>query len=264
MKLLMLAIGFIITVVPGISIPMNNNQPLVPLAETLTAENKPLRKYMEDCIAQNPALLNTNAPGYHGCVLHIAAQSDFNSKIMELCLNSGAKTIVRTPAGYTPLIIACEYYAVDNVSLLLERGADPEERDNEDATPLIMVCKPALDTMDLKKIAARYTIAKLLLKKAKNPNVEDIHKWTPLCYLAATYFQGFSAPSTYPLSTRTFECLQKQRKALISLLISYGANREITLNRIEEKIKNDPSFSFLNEFADHIKKPNMVHNCIFS
>lgn len=232
--------------------------------EKQTTENAALREYVEKCIATDRKQLNNTLPGFSSGPLHIAAQSDHNNKILSNCLMNGALvnacTAIGSPA-WTPLMLACDYRARENVRLLLVSKAETNAMDNENKTALHYICNPALDSSDHKKIERRFAIAELLLNHGADANAIDKDKMTPLCYVATTYFGGYPAPATHTLSAEEYTLFLSQRKALISLLLLHKAEEAPALERAQKKLNNDATLGFLAEFHKHIKNPSQLNNC---
>jgi len=69
-----------------------------------------------------------NLPGWSP--LHYAATGP-NPKVTELLIEHGAELNAASPNGTTPLMMAAQYGSEQNVYLLLDRGADPTRRNQQ-------------------------------------------------------------------------------------------------------------------------------------
>jgi len=236
--------------------------------KTQESENTLLKQYIEE-FSYRVWLLDSTIPGNMVGPLHIAARSDWDTKILKRCasiLLSHNISITKCDQTHqTPLMIACRYRAVENTRLLTELS-NPHEidaADNQFRTALHHACSPTLDSIDPGEISRRFTCTELLLKKGANPNVADNNNLSPLCYLATTFFGSFTAsPSESDISSsQDYERFLAQRKALISLLIRHGANKNYTLNGLETKINQNSSLTYLQEFKEHTQLPMQNHDC---
>ena len=72
---------------------------------------------------------------------------------MRLLLEHGAEVDAAAPNGTTPLMMAAQYGSEDSVRLLLERGADPNRRNQRE-----------LNAADFAKLAGRDSLAARLHK----------------------------------------------------------------------------------------------------
>ncbi len=71
-----------------------------------------------------------------------------------------------TGCGETPLHLACEEGVVESVKLLLEKGTNPNAKDEYGRTPLHEAC-----------IYGHLEAVKLLIEKGADPNIKDRHGW---------------------------------------------------------------------------------------
>jgi ankyrin repeat protein len=84
--------------------------------------------------------------------LHYAATGP-EPELVRLLLQHGAEVDTAAPNGTTPLMMAAQYGSEDSVKLLLERGADPNRRNQRD-----------LRASDFAKLAGREELARRLQK----------------------------------------------------------------------------------------------------
>lgn len=91
-----------------------------------------------------------NQPGWSA--LHYAASGP-EPEIVGTLLERGAEVDAVSPNGTTPLMMAAQYGSEDSVKLLLERGADPNRRNQKN-----------LDAADFAKLAGRDALAAKLQK----------------------------------------------------------------------------------------------------
>lgn len=84
--------------------------------------------------------------------LHYAATGP-EPELVRLLLDSGAEVDPAAPNGTTPLMMAAQYGSEDSVKLLLERGADPNRRNQRE-----------LRAADFAKLAGRDALAARLQK----------------------------------------------------------------------------------------------------
>lgn len=113
----------------------------------------------------------------------------------------------------TPLYIAVEGLATQNIKTLSQAGANTEWHDGWGETPLIKTCWGA-DGVDIKE---KYGIVEALLAAGANPNAQDYVGFTPLFCLV----RG-DETSKYP----------------IKLLLKYGARTDLV------NYKNETVFTF--------------------
>lgn len=232
---------------------------------TQTTKNTLLEKYIT---SQSSLYLNKTIPGQVDGPLHIAARSDCDNQTLQTCLCMMKNRSITLNGcdinGNTPLMIACDYRAVNNTHTLahfLKQSQNLDDADKEYRTALHHICSPTLDSLDANEITRRFACVEALLLNGANPNVLDKKNLTPLCYLATSFFGSFSdEPADTPLSAASYDLFASQRKALISLLIRNKAQTEHTLKRIK-KLKETNSSDYLIEFEDHLKAPIQNHNC---
>lgn len=179
--------------------------------------------------------------------LHIAAADDFYLPISQLLLLNNADPNRRDLLGKTPLMEAAEHLSVKTIKLLLEKGADPNAKEN--FTPLYLICNAANDPLDSQKAAARISAATHLLESGANPNMKS-HTFTDMCEddeqtplhaLTSSSFEN----NRYDSNPITHKIIIKNRKKLIKLLLKYGANLSITTESNLtplEKAKSLPCF----------------------
>ncbi|KAM6927283.1 dynein axonemal heavy chain 12 [Xenentodon cancila] len=126
-------------------------------------------KLLKDlCVRHKDKFLQTDSRGW--VPLHEAA-SQRNQTVLELTHGASGPDSVefRTPRGQTPLFLAVERSLVENVSFLLQHGAQPDSQDHEQDSPLFVAIRS--DYADM---------VKLLLMRGSRVNQEGLHGRRPL------------------------------------------------------------------------------------
>jgi ankyrin repeat protein len=115
-----------------------------------------------------------------GCAstdLQEAAQSGSTDQVSQL-IDKGADKNAQDKYGYTPLHWAAYEGQLATTKLLVERGAKLEIKDNSGATPMLVAAKRGFPD-----------VVKYLLSKGANPDVVDNDGWTALHYAARNGYQ---------------------------------------------------------------------------
>jgi len=117
------------------------------------------------------ALSASSARGvpYDQTPLHTAAFRGDVEGVKQQLLERGADPNAKDNAGKTPLYLAAFRGHVEIVKLLLERGADPNAKNNDGWTPLHKATNEG-----------HVEVVKLLLERGADPNAKDNAGWTPL------------------------------------------------------------------------------------
>ncbi|XP_047188397.1 dynein axonemal heavy chain 12-like isoform X2 [Scophthalmus maximus] len=120
------------------------------------------------CVQQKDEFLQTDVRGW--IPLHEAAAQS-NQTLLELTLQASGPDSVerRTPRGQTPLFLAVEQGLMENASLLLTRGSQPDTQDHEQDSPLLVAIR-----------SDRPDLVRLLLLRGSAVNQECCHGRTPL------------------------------------------------------------------------------------
>lgn len=113
---------------------------------------------------------------YGGTPLY-SAVSNNNKEIVQMLLEAGADSNQKAQGKYYPLIRACDKYRpnLEIINLLFEYGADPNIQDNDGNTPLHIAVENASSE-----------IIELLISKGADPNIQDNIGNTPL-HIPANY-----------------------------------------------------------------------------
>lgn len=148
------------------SIPSSFNIPKISSHLNKTAKGRDLS--MIQALIKEGANVNTRDSTFGWSPLHWATSSG-QKEIVTLLLEKGADVNVRDENFWTPLHEAISNNDLKIASLLLEKGADVNVEDKNLWTPL----HEAISNNDLK-------IASLLLEKGANVNKKDRDYWSPL------------------------------------------------------------------------------------
>ena len=129
-------------------------------------------------------------PFLHDAILRNAllfrdSKNDCMSESVQKTLEAGIKPNITNGHGITPLYTAAGALAVENVQLLLQHGAKPNDNPTRletegKFTPLHIVCSYHQDSLNAKKCAARLQIVTALLGAGADPNLIDCCNTTPL------------------------------------------------------------------------------------
>ena len=113
---------------------------------------------------------------YGGTPLY-AAVSNSKKEIVHMLLEAGADPNQKSKGRFSPLISACDKYRpnLEIINLLFEYGADPNIQDNDGSTPLHIAVRN--DNSE---------ITELLLTNGADPNIQDNIGNTPL-HIPANY-----------------------------------------------------------------------------
>lgn len=113
---------------------------------------------------------------YGGTPLY-SAVSNSEKEIVQMLLEAGADPNQKSKDKFSPLINACDKYRpnLEIIKLLFEYGADPNIQDNDGSTPLHIAVRN--DSSE---------ITELLLTNGADPNIQDNMGNTPL-HIPANY-----------------------------------------------------------------------------
>ncbi|XP_019123837.2 dynein heavy chain 12, axonemal isoform X2 [Larimichthys crocea] len=134
-----------------------------------TAIRQGNEKLLKDlCVRQKDKFSETDSRGW--TPIHEAA-AQTNQTILELTFKGSGPDSVerRTLRGQTPLFLAVERGLIENVSFLLQHGAQPDSQDQDEESPMLIAIRS--DYIDL---------VKLLLLRGSRVNHECCHGRRPL------------------------------------------------------------------------------------
>ncbi|XP_034535658.1 dynein heavy chain 12, axonemal-like [Notolabrus celidotus] len=138
-------------------------------SKIFTAIRQGNEKLLKDlCLRQRDMFSKTDSKGW--TPLHEAAAQS-NQTVLELTLKASGPDSVKccSLCGKTPLFIAVEKGLIENASFLLQHGADPDCKDQDEDAPLFAAVR-----------SERTDLVKLLLRRGSRVNQEGCHGRRPL------------------------------------------------------------------------------------
>jgi ankyrin repeat protein len=166
--------------------------------------------------------VDVNAQSKNGATaLMFAARGDIEST--RTLLGAGADTNLQIPDwGGTALIIAATMGKTDVVQLLLDKGANPNQRDNNSFTPLHAAVRDSDYGEDAVQRAAAVATIKVLLKAGADPNVRLHQEKQTVRALNEVSFEG-ATPLALAAEVNNIEA--------IKLLVEGGADPNIATEK---------------------------------
>lgn len=210
------------------------------------------------CVREKHTVLQADGRGW--IPLHEAAAQS-NQTILELtCRASGPDAVERqTLCGRTPLFLAVERGLMENASILLQRGAQPDPQDHEQDSPLLVAIRA--DHIDLVKLLLRWgsqvnqqgchgrrpiheasrlgrvELVALLLEAGAQPDPRSHYGLTPLALAAQAGHLGVAEmllkkgadvlSQAQDEASVLYEAASSGDPAVISLLLQHGADANV-------------------------------------
>ena len=176
---------------------------------------------------------NGNTP-----LLNVLSTS-FEGFLPLMFISQGANLFSRNSEGKTPLHLACLRGHVETFDILLEKGANVNDVDYNNETPLLLACSSFIEEGDV-----IYSIIEKLLQHHADPNINPIHndkisqtlmhiaimrQSTKLIQLLFNNGADLNTPDfegKIPFHVAVFQCAPN----IIELLIKLGAKQKLKTN----------------------------------
>jgi ankyrin repeat protein len=167
------------------------------------------------------------------------ALGEGHTDVVRSLIEHGANVSAMTSTGFAPLLFAAREGDVASARLLLDEGADPNTRVEEEAPDSEVELKSRQDSTSLSALhiavqRGHTSVAHLLIERGADPNY-DTPGWTPLHWAAGTWetelngLNGITAPKGHEWDT--LRGVQEGKFELVKALLNHGADPNAQLTR---------------------------------